>query len=131
MVKKNVRDNVVYVSNGYDTRLQYGRIIPVEEMSWITKPPFSENDSLPFRMRIAFKTRHTPDFTEGTFVADSKDIRVESDSDVQGIAPGQFVIIYSEDRQLCLGSGMITSSESRKRHRHRRTGKDKAVCHND
>ena len=40
MVRKNVRDNAVYVSNGYDTRAQYGREIPIEEMHWITENPF-------------------------------------------------------------------------------------------
>ena len=40
MVRKNVRDNVVYVSNGYDTRRQYGREIPLEQINWITGRSF-------------------------------------------------------------------------------------------
>ena len=43
VVKKNIRDNVVYVSNGYDTKLQYGRRIPLEEINWISGIPSSLN----------------------------------------------------------------------------------------
>jgi tRNA-specific 2-thiouridylase len=43
---------------------------------------------------------------------------VESDTDVQGIAPGQYAIIYTPDKKLCLGSGMISLPESRKKKKH-------------
>ena len=44
-----------------------------------------------------------------TRLADGTDEYViESDRRVQGIAPGQFAVIYDRDRRLCLGSGMIT-----------------------
>lgn len=106
VVKKNVRDNVVYVSNGFDTRRQYGREIPVEEMHWITESPFSESSKC---VEISFKTRHTPEFHQGTITLNSDgSCLIESQTDVQGIAPGQFAIIYSPDRRLCLGSGMIS-----------------------
>ena len=38
VVRKNVRDNVVYVSNGYGTGKQYGRTIHLQEMHWISRP---------------------------------------------------------------------------------------------
>ncbi|MDE6682688.1 MAG: tRNA 2-thiouridine(34) synthase MnmA, partial [Muribaculaceae bacterium] len=108
VVKKNVRDNVVYVSNGYDTRAQYGRTIPVEEMHWITENPFDNltrepapaNETLkaeePEKIAISFKTRHSPDFYQG-FISKKEEggYVVESSTDVQGIAPGQFAIIYT------------------------------------
>ena len=43
VVKKNVRDNVVYVSNGYGTTKQYGKFIHLDEMHWISGNPFKEN----------------------------------------------------------------------------------------
>lgn len=114
VVKKNVRDNVIYVSNGFDTRKQYGREIPVEEMHWITRSPFSDNVRC---INIAFKTRHTPEFHSGTIsLRDDGSCLIQSETDVQGIAPGQFAIIYSPDRELCLGSGMISIKS--KHHRH-------------
>lgn len=127
VVRKNIRDNVVYVSNGYDTRLQYGRTIPLEEPNWITDSPFSllkdstaDNDCCTGKreVEIAFKTRHSPEFLDGRLICDSDGrLRIESGSDVQGIAPGQFAIVYTRDRTLCLGSAMI--SVSTKKHRHR------------
>lgn len=121
VVKKNVRDNVIYVSNGYDTRMQYGREIPLEEINWITMSPFDDTDA-PF-IEISFKTRHTPEFTSGRLVREGdKGMKIIADSDVQGIAPGQFAIIYTPDHELCLGSGMITASTRKKRSR--KTGRD-------
>ncbi|MBQ5465822.1 MAG: hypothetical protein IIT60_01085, partial [Muribaculaceae bacterium] len=36
---------------------------------------------------------------------------IESDDDVQGIAPGQFAVIYDEQGHLCYGSGVITGQQ--------------------
>lgn len=106
VVRKNVRDNVVYVSNGYDTRRQYGRTIPVEEMHWITRSPLEGGLR---SCRIAFKTRHTPEFFDGEIILlEEGGYEVRSEKDVQGIAPGQYAIIYTPDREICLGSGMIS-----------------------
>lgn len=121
VVKKNVRDNVVYVSNGYDTRKQYGRLIPIEEMHWITLDPFAAGapgaeEASETGLEIAFKTRHSPEFLTGRIFRNGEGgCRVESDSDVQGIAPGQYAIIYSPDRRLCLGSGMISLPQRKKK----------------
>ena len=114
VVRKNVRDNVVYVSNGYDTRRQYGREIPLEQMNWITEDPFHTDRTA---IKVAFKTRHTPQFLSGTLSCEGGDtLTLMSDSDVQGIAPGQYAVVYTPDRTLCLGSGMISVPVA-KRHR--------------
>lgn len=128
VVRKNVRDNVVYVSNGYDTRRQYGRRIPVEEMHWITENPFDNlssyesvvnNDTAVEELHVAFKTRHSPDFLDGKIIrSDEGGYEVVSETDVQGIAPGQYAILYTPDRTICLGSGMISLSEPRKKKKH-------------
>lgn len=108
VVRKDVRRNVIFVANGYGTPLQYGRTLRLSEMHWISRDPFADSDAAAPTMRIAFKNRHMPDFFEGTITRDADGaFTVESDSDVQGIAPGQYCIVYSPDRQLCLGSGMI------------------------
>ena len=113
VVRKNVRDNVVYVSNGYDTRRQYGREIPVEEMHWITADPFADGAGV---TDVAFKTRHSPEFLAGKLFRNQEGgFLLESGTDVQGIAPGQFAVIYTPDRGICLGSGMISLSRSRKK----------------
>lgn len=106
VVRKNIRDNVVYVSHGYDTKLQYGRTIHIQEMDWITINPFSDNEE---RISASFKTRHTPEFSDGVlFKTEDGNYTLQSQTDIQGIAPGQYAIIYTPDRKICLGSGMIS-----------------------
>lgn len=114
VVRKNVRDNIIYVSHGYDTRLQYGRIIEIGDMDWITMDPFENSDT--DEISIAFKTRHTPEFLTGKLLRHADGTcRVESDADVQGIAPGQYAIIYTPDREICLGSGMILPNAKKRK----------------
>lgn len=115
VVKKNVRDNAVYVSNGYNTQLQYGRELSITEMHWITANPFeSEIPVAGLKLRgacvdICFKNRHTPSFTNAVLErVDECEYIIHSQDDIQGIAPGQFAIIYTPDCKLCLGSGVIT-----------------------
>ncbi|MDO4335192.1 MAG: tRNA 2-thiouridine(34) synthase MnmA [Bacteroidales bacterium] len=105
VVRKNIRDNAIYVSHGYDTKLQYGRIIHIQEMHWITLNPFHAGEDM---VEVAFKTRHTPEFSFGSLSAESDGYTLHSRSDIQGIAPGQYAIIYTPDMKICLGSGMIT-----------------------
>ena len=40
---------------------------------------------------------------------------LDSSERIQGIAPGQFGVIYTPDRRICLGSGIITGHAG---HRH-------------
>lgn len=106
VVKKNIHDNVVYVSNGYDTEKQYGKILHLDEMHFITENPWIDNCN---QVAITFKNRHTPDFFPAklTHLGNSEYI-IESENKVQGIAPGQFAVIYDKDKKLCYGSGIIT-----------------------
>lgn len=111
VVRKNIEDNVIYVSRGYDTEKQYGRTLHLAEMHFITCDPWGAQASSPEGVRIAFKNRHSPEFLPGTIrkVADSAhEYVVESDVKVQGIAPGQFAAIYDPAAKLCIGSGIIT-----------------------
>lgn len=39
VVRKNVRNNVIYVSRGYDTKKQYGNKVTLAEMHWISGSP--------------------------------------------------------------------------------------------
>lgn len=129
VVRKNVRDNVIYVSNGYDTAAQYGRHIDVGEMHWISANPFEEpipgaelkRERIGEDMEsiaVAFKNRHSPQFMAGRMQRNADgSYTLESATDVQGIAPGQFAIIYTPERDICLGSGMIMARQGQKRRR--------------
>ena len=106
VVKKNVHDNVIYVSQGYGTAKQYGRTIHLDELHFISGNPWQSHDG---PHDIMFKNRHTPTLFGGhlTHVSGSE-WRIDSDHDVQGIAPGQFAVIYDSQGHLCYGSGVIT-----------------------
>lgn len=110
VVKKDVERNLIYVSKGYETPLQYGREIFLAEPNWITKDPFENNKD---ELTVSFKIRHVPEFHTGilmkTISNNSYGLYLKSEDDIQGIAPGQYAIIYSPDTKICLGSALITS----------------------
>ena len=60
---------------------------------------------------ITFKIRHTPEFTRGRIEKIGDLYRIYSDDKVQGIASGQFGVVYDSDSKLCIGSGMIANDE--------------------
>ncbi len=109
VVRKNIHDNVIYVSNGYETDKQYGNTLHLSEMHWISGDPFEGigSDS----HHITFKNRHTPEFTDAVLTpvkGHAGEYVIESAKKIQGIAPGQFAVIYDKDRRICHGSGIIT-----------------------
>jgi tRNA-specific 2-thiouridylase len=107
VVRKNVRNNVIYVSRGYDTDKQYGNTLTLQEMHWITENPIPNVGE---KLEITFKNRHSPTFLSAVILHDTEDTyTVTTQERVQGIAPGQFGIIYSADQKLCLGSGVIVT----------------------
>ncbi|MDE7119474.1 MAG: tRNA 2-thiouridine(34) synthase MnmA [Muribaculaceae bacterium] len=106
VVRKNIHDNAIYVSRGYDTDKQYGHTLHLAETQFITRDPWGDECS---SVPVTFKNRHTPAFTPGklTRIAPGEYV-IESADPVQGIAPGQFAVIYSPDARICHGSGIIS-----------------------
>ena len=106
VVKKNVMDNTIYVSNGYDTEKQYGKQIHIAETHFISGNPW---EGITTPVDIMFKNRHTPVFMNAKLVPMGDDeYLIESETKVQGIAPGQFAVSYDATGHLCYGSGIIT-----------------------
>lgn len=105
VVDKDVNENIIYVSQGYDTTKQYGTEVTLGDTRWITRDPWPDNcDNIP----ITFKNRHMPEFLKARISRlEPGKYRVESETPIQGIAPGQFGVIYDETSTLCLGSGLI------------------------
>ena len=75
------------------------------EFHFITDDPWGEMES---PVEITFKNRHTPDFTSGLLIKEGKSYSISSMEPVQGIAPGQFAVVYDKERHICVGSGVIT-----------------------
>lgn len=108
VVKKDTQRNIVYVSNGYDPETQYGTVINLQGFNFITLDPWGDFEG---EKEIAFKIRHTPEFTFGKLIKIGDIYRIYSDEKVQGIAAGQFGVIYDRECRLCYGSGMIIGQE--------------------
>ena len=91
VVRKDTDENVIYVSHGYDTELQYGHEFCMQDFHFITENPWEGiKDEIP----VTFKIRHTPGFIGGRLWQDETGYRIVSDEKLQGIAPGQFGVVY-------------------------------------
>lgn len=102
VVRKDIENNVLYVSQGYDPREQYGDRITL--MGFHPLAPIE----LPLPMEVKFKIRHTPEFHPGRLVPLPDGlVQIESGELIQGIAAGQYATIYDADAHLVIASGMI------------------------
>ena len=101
VVKKDVEQNILYVVKGYEPIKAHRMEFPIKDFHFLTAP------TLP--AEITFKVRHTPDYFIGTAenLGDGR-YRMHADRWVQGVAPGQFCVVYDRDFHRCLGSGEIT-----------------------
>lgn len=104
VVKKDIENNILYVSQGYDPETQYGKTVNLGAFDFITKDPWGDFSD---QKDIIFKIRHTPDLTRGKLKKINDIYRIESEDKIQGIASGQFGVIYDKEGNLCLGSGVI------------------------
>ena len=101
VVKKDVEQNILYVVKGYEPIKAHRMEFPIKDFHFLTAP------TLP--AEITFKVRHTPDYFIGTAenLGDGR-YKMHADRWVQGVAPGQFCVVYDRDFHRCLGSGEIT-----------------------
>jgi len=121
VVKKDVAQNILYVSHGYDPQTAYRRefvihdfnalTLPLDEIighhpSPITQPPspITQHPS-----PITIKIRHTPGYLPATIepLGDGR-YQVKAAEPIHGVAPGQFCVVYDERHHRCYGSGEIT-----------------------
>ena len=102
VVRKDIEENVLYVSQGYDPREQYGDRITL--MGFRPLAPIT----LTLPLEVKFKIRHTPEFHPGRLVQLPDGlVQIESEELIQGIAAGQYATIYDADAHLVIASGMI------------------------
>ena len=100
VVKKDVENNILYVSKGYDPATAYRDTFSIHDFHFLTeKVPMHD---------VTFKIRHTPEFhpaimeetAEGNYI-------VHASHPIHGVAPGQFCVVYDKDHHLCYGSAEI------------------------
>ena len=104
VIKKDINENIIYVSKGFDAEAQYGNHFTIHDFHFITDNPWNETSP---PIDITFKIRHTPEFTHGKLYKENGVYKIESSKPLQGIAAGQFGVIYDAEHQLCIGSGEI------------------------
>lgn len=108
VIDKDVHDNVIYVAGGYGAEQQYGNTLHITETRFITLDPWADKPCV--AEPVMFKNRHTPEFMPArlTRLDNPGEYVIESERKVQGIAPGQFAVLYDSQCHRCLGSGVIT-----------------------
>lgn len=104
VIKKDVPGNIVYASKGFDVEAQYGNEFSMRDFHFITDNPWKNMSG---ELDVTFKIRHTPEFTKGKIMKTNEGYHLISENKLQGIAPGQFGVVYDSDSNICIGSGEI------------------------
>lgn len=104
VIKKDIEANIVYASKGFDVAAQYGKEFTMRDFHFITDNPWY---NISGEIDVTFKIRHTPEFTSGTIIKINNEYHLQSKQKLQGIAPGQFGVIYDAASKICIGSGEI------------------------
>ena len=115
VVKKDVAQNILYVSHGYDPETAYKQSFPVHDFHWLTvtlgSGYFVTSDGNVTKYpdpNVTFKIRHTPEYHPATREwTSSNEFIVHSKEKIHGVAPGQFCVIYDANHHRCFGSGEI------------------------
>jgi tRNA-specific 2-thiouridylase len=105
VVKKDLEKNILYISNGYDPIAQYTDHIMLADFQFINGD-HAPDMSKP--LNVSFKIRHQPEFSTGTLAVQDDLFIISPDKTISGVAPGQFGVVYDKDKNICLGSGVIT-----------------------
>ena len=101
VVKKDILQNIIYVSHGYDPQTAYKQDFPIRDFHSI-------NGQLP-PQDITLKIRHTPEFLPTRLEATGNGCyMVHAAQPIHGVAPGQFCVVYDAHHHRCYGSGEIT-----------------------
>lgn len=99
VVAKNTEQNQVIISRNYDHVEQAKHGMVVEKMNWLTDLDQDVVD-------LEVKFRHGPKLHAAHVEKQGDGVKITlKEASAQGIAVGQFAVLY--DRDICLGSGVI------------------------
>ena len=112
VIKKDVRQNILYVSKGYDPQTAYKQDFKVKDFHALTLPLdicLTTHPSPRTSHQVTFKIRHTPEYHPATIeLTGDGEFIVHSQHLIHGVAPGQFCVVYDAQHHRCYGSGEIT-----------------------
>lgn len=101
VIKKDVENNILYVSHGYDPQSAYKKDFPLHDFHFLTREVAMQ--------KVTFKIRHTPEYHPATIEKlEDGHWMIHSEEAIHGVAPGQFCVVYDEHHHRCYGSGEIT-----------------------
>lgn len=101
VVKKDVNNNILYVSKGYEPSSAFKSEFGVSDFHFLTEEVDLSN--------VTFKIRHTPEFHKARMERiNNNEYRLYSECPIHGVAPGQFCVVYDEEHHKCIGSGEIS-----------------------
>lgn len=102
VVRKDVDENVIFISRDYDAVPRIRDQMLVSQFNWISD--FSPQVGEPFSCRV--KVRHGEPYNHATTtLREDGSALVVLDEPDQGLAPGQFTVFYQDN--ICLGSAII------------------------
>lgn len=107
VIKKDIPHNILYVTKGYEPVKVQRKDFCFHDFNMLTPTGIEGNGQLP--EKITFKIRHTPEYHPATllYIGEGR-YQVMSEDLIQGVAPGQFCVIYDDQHHRCFGSGEIT-----------------------
>jgi tRNA-specific 2-thiouridylase len=109
VVKKDVAQNILYVSHGYDPASAYKQDFPIHDFHALTLPLEEILNSQQSGPNVTIKIRHTPGYLPATLEPQGdRCYVVHAEQPIHGVAPGQFCVVYDACHHRCYGSGEIT-----------------------
>jgi tRNA (5-methylaminomethyl-2-thiouridylate)-methyltransferase len=107
VVGKSCHNNSVYISRNYRELNRERSCFWIRDMHWLD-PNMQERITASEGYNLTMKLRHGPQFHSGNVRVDAHypdRLWVQLASSDQGIAPGQFSVLYEGER--CMGSGIM------------------------
>lgn len=101
VIEKDLKNNVLVVSQGEDSPKLFSRYIRASQLTWIAGVAPSK-DHVPFECTARFRYRQPDQKVTCTIIGDN--MYIESDELQRAITPGQSVVLYQGD--VCLGGGI-------------------------
>ena len=112
VVEKDMRRNILWVVNGYDPEESYCDHFRIVAPHWLTVDPFTagliDGEACSSGSNVTLKIRHTPDFCPAHVkLQEDGSLDVHTEQPLQGVAPGQFGVLYDLQHHRCYGSGEL------------------------
>ncbi|MFD1124892.1 tRNA 2-thiouridine(34) synthase MnmA [Lentilactobacillus raoultii] len=104
VVGKDLKKNILYVGKGYHNELLYADYLEASDMHWVNNLDRGQS----FHCTAKFRYRQKDTGVTVHLSDDGQKVRVDFDTPVRAITPGQAVVFYDGDE--CLGSAIIDAA---------------------